>query len=154
MTAGLSARERFLSNASNLLQTNKMSSAAPLRHEADVIRSLAGTASQKNSENCCPACGSLNVEERSVISNNKSSKSHVGPKQQKHLQIRKCQGCQRSVKTIVTDSVAEPLCQEQRQPFNVLKSDPESHSNITPVSSKIAKTSSKSERKNAKIEKG
>ena len=110
MNSAVSTRERFMQEAAASLSALSPTSAEHLRRNALLVRALRDGVSHSLVSDCCPACGSLDIETRHVEVKRKRRKLSTADKQieAQRLHIRKCRKCSRSLRRIVKPAVSMP----------------------------------------------
>jgi len=122
MNSAVNIRERFLQEAAASLSAPVPNSAEHLRRNALLVRALRDGVSQTSVSDCCPACGSLNIESRYVEVKRKRRKpAGVCPTSEKQVKtprihIRKCRRCSRSIRRIVRAAISNPGLQITESP--------------------------------------
>lgn len=150
------ARERFLSQTSVSLQDSIPSLAQQLRLSLQSLQNINGSSNRTNPGECCPVCGSRNVELKTVevrrTNNNAQNSSSVAAEEHGPcLDIYRCQTCSRSVKMPVQESKPDPAQKSMVPTGNASVDKPNA---IKDRDSKVQKTSSKKRAKDRKDRQG
>lgn len=151
------SRERFLAQATVSLRDSSPSSARQLMISLTHLQYLNGNVNQSNTSRSCPACGSVNIETRTV---EVARKSKDGPQklstsatgsQASELIISKCQTCSRARKVPLTTKKMKPLQEQGTESSDVSANESRS---VREPDSKVQKTSSKKRAKERKDRQG
>lgn len=105
-------RQRFLEQASESLQERSFSSADVCRHDAILLHRQGNASKSKSVRHCCPACGSLSIEEKHVPAMRKGASKPGKPADgaEQFVLLRKCRICSRTAKILKSPS-SEPKSQ-------------------------------------------
>lgn len=150
------ARERFLSQASVSLQDSTFSLAQQLRLSLISLQDTTGGANRAKSSECCPVCGSLNVNLQTVKVLKTKRNSHSPPdiatkRETSRVDIYKCQTCFRSRKVPAKEPKPVPI---QRSNVTVSDTSVGERDVSKDRDSKVQKTSSKKRAKERKEREG
>jgi len=109
----VAARDRFFDQCSQLLKSSSPTVAGAVRHEQVLLRGLARgqTAKELTKHQYCPACGGIEMEERTILVNQSNKVPLEDGNQdpvEHRLLLQKCMRCARTMKLFMDERAVRP----------------------------------------------